>query len=254
MRKLMIIAVAALMLAACAKTIPTVKPFDPASELKEANEKLAANYMEDGRIRLETIIRLDSTGEYAPIAQLRIADSYVMDDLPDLAVDEYNKFINTYPRHKYASYARYQIGMIHFNLIKGPDRGFGFAEKSLHAFQSLNDQYPRNPYREDVIIKIQQCRAILAEHEFQVGDFYFKKDSCKGATDRLEGVRTAYPDYNGMSQVLYRLAICYEKLGMKDQSAKAMNDLATGFPASALHQKALHAIEEIREEVREASE
>lgn len=253
MRKLLTIAIATLMLAACAKTIPAIKPFDPADDLKEANQKLADNYMEAGRILLEDIIRLDSTGEYAPIAQLRIADSYVMDDLPDLAVDEYEKFMDTYPRHKYASYARYQLGLIFFKTIKGPDRGADFAQKALNAFISLNEQFPRNPYREDAIIKIQQCRAIMAEHEFQVGDFYFKKHACKGAISRMETIRTGYPDYTGMPQVLYRLALCYRTLGMSEQSVSTLDDLATGFPLSDLHQKALDAIAEAGEEAAKAS-
>jgi len=249
MRRLIIIAVAALALASCAKKVaPLAAPFDPGRDLKEANEKLEDKYYEAARRLLENIIRLDATGEYAPMAQLRVADSYVMEDLPDLAVEEYEEFLKIYPRHKYASYALYQTGMVYYKLIKGSDRGFSYATKSLSAFERLNSEYPRNPYRQESELKIEQCLAILAEHEYEVGQFYYDKDACSGAVGRFEGVLKDYPEYSGMARMLYQLAVCYEKLGMKDKSASSLNDLRSRFPASGYIQRAMEEISEYREE------
>jgi len=248
MRNLIIIALASMLMASCAKTIPVAEPFNPARDLKEANEKLEGKYEEEARRLLENIIRLDTTGEYAPLAQLRIADSYVMEDLPDLAVEEYREFLKTYPRHKYASYAQYQIGIVYFKLIKGHDRGFGYALKSLETFETLNAEFPRNPYRKDALIKIQQCRATMAEHEYKVGEFYYKKDSCRGAVGRFETVRKDFPKYAGMSRMLYQLAVCYEKLGMGKKSAASLKEISKRFPGSGFHEKALNEIEDYREE------
>ena len=248
MRILPLIVLSMLILSvSCAKTVPMAEPFDPARDLKRANEKLDDNREEEARRLLENIIRLDSTGEYAPVAQLRLADSYVMEDLPDLAVEEFEEFLRLYPRHKYASYAKYQIGMVYFRLINGPDRGFGSAVKALQTFEQLNGEFPRNPYRDDVLIKIEQCKATIAEHEYRVGDFYFQKDACKGAIGRLEDVRRDFPNYAGMSRVLYRMAICYEKLGMAPESQEALDTLTTRFPASGLYDRAIEAIQEYRE-------
>jgi outer membrane protein assembly factor BamD len=248
MRKMIIIAIIVMSLASCAKKIPLAAPLDPARDLKEANEKLADNKVEAGRRLLENIIRLDTTGEYAPLAQLRLADSYVMEDLPDLAIEEYEEFLRIYPRHKYASYALYQIGIVYFRLIKGPDRGFGYAIKSLDAFEKLNAKYPRNPYRQEALLKIKQCRALMAEHEHRVGEFYFEKDACNGAVDRFELVLKDFPEYSGMARMLYQLAVCYEKLGMKEKSASTLDRMASLFPASGYNRKAIEEIEEYREE------
>lgn len=250
MRRLLIIFLTVLALASCSKRVaPLAAPFDPASDLKEANEKLEGRYFDAARRLLENIIRLDSSGEYAPLAQLRVADSYVMEDLPDLAVEEFDEFLKIYPRHKYASYALYQTGMVYFRLIKGPDRGFSYAIKSLSAFERLNSEYPRNPYREESLLKIEQCHAILAEHEYMVGQFYFNKAACKGAVGRFEGVLQDFPEYSGKARMLYQLAVCYEKLGMKDRSASTLNDLSSQFPASGYHKKAMEEIREHREEI-----
>lgn len=251
MRRLILILLVALFVASCSKKIPLAEPFDPARDFKEANMKLEDKYEEEARQIFQNIKRLDTTGEYAALAQLRIADSYVVEDMPDLAVDEYQEFLDTYPRHKYASYAQYQIGMVYYRLIKGPDRGFGSAQKALDAFERLNGLFPRNPYLADVEIKIMQCRAIIAEHEYRVGVFYYKQDACRGAVNRFEGVRKDYPKYTGMSSLLYRLAICYKKLGNEAETTRALDELKTKFPASGLHKKAL---EEIQELVTEASQ
>jgi outer membrane protein assembly factor BamD len=249
MRRLILIALAAVALASCAKKVaPLAAPFDPARDLKKANEKLESNYGEAARRLLENIIRLDATGEYAPLAQLRLADSYVKEDLPDLAVEEYREFLRTYPRHKYASYAQYQIGLAYYGLIRGPDRGFGFAMKSLAAFERLNAEYPRNPYRQEASLKIEQCRAIMADHEYRVGQFYYKKDACRGAVGRFEGIRKDFPGYSGMARLLYQLAVCYEKLGMPDKSKAALDEMATLFPASGYSQRAAEEIQEYRED------
>lgn len=248
MRKLIIIAFAVMLMASCAKKIPVAEPFSPARDLKEANEKLEDGYEEEARRLLENIIRLDTTGEYAPLAQLRVADSYVMEDLPDLAAEEYKDFLKIYPRHKYASYAQYQTGMVYFRLIKGHDRGVGYAIKSLEAFEKLNSRFPRNPYRKDALIKIEQCRAVMAEHEFNVGQFYYRKGSCRGAVGRFEGLRKDFPKYTGMARTLYELAVCYEKLDKPAERNASLKELSRRFPASGFHEKALEEIKEYRED------
>jgi len=248
MRKLIIIAFAVMLMASCVKKIPVAEPFSPARDLEEANRKLDEGYEEEARRLLENIIRLDTTGEYAPLAHLRVADSYVMEDLPDLAAEEYKDFLNIYPRHKYASYAQYQIGMVYFRLIKGHDRGVGYAVKSLEAFETLNSAFPRNPYRKDALIKIEQCRAVMAEHEFKVGEFYYRKGSCRGAVGRFEGLRKDFPKYTGMARTLYHLAVCYEKLGMAAERDASLKEISKQFPASALHEKAIEEIKQYRED------
>lgn len=237
-----------LMLTACGKKLPMAEPFDPVREMKKANEKLEDKYEEEARRIFENVQRLDSSGEYAPLAQLRIADSYVVEDLPDLAVAEYEAFLRMYPRHKYASYAQYQIGMAHFRLIRGPDRGFGYATRALDAFETLNNVYPRNPYRLDVEIKIMQCRATMAEHEYHVGDFYYKNNACTGASGRFELVRREYPEFSAMSSLLYRLAICYEKLEKPVERDLALEEMKEKFPLSPLYEKAVQEMQEIRDE------
>ena len=68
---------------------------------------------------------------------MKIADSYVKEDEPELAIAEYQKFLDAYPDNQFASYAQYQIAMAYFNQIEGPERGYSGAAKALEEFEKL---------------------------------------------------------------------------------------------------------------------
>lgn len=218
----------------------------PDVAFKKANEEIEGHHFEDARQRLEHIIRTDTKYIYAPLAQLRLGDSYIESREPDLAIEEYRRFLDTYPRHKYASYAQYQIGLAYFGLVKGPDRGFGAALNALDIFTSLNETYPRNPYREDASLKIEQCNDIIAEHERIVGTFYFDRTAYHGAIDRLEGLVRDYPKYAEKSDVIMMLAVSYMGIGDETQSKQYLDRLESGFPDSKHLKKARKQIRKLR--------
>ena len=170
---------------------PATKPaeiFDGQKSFAKANELMDKQEYEEARTALLEIKNRDLTKKYAPMAQLRIADSYTKEAEPDRAVEEYRKFLDIYPEHKYASYAQFQIAMIYFNQIEGPDRGYGGASKALEEFERLKRMFPRNPYRDIIEVRIEKCKNTIAEHEFLVGTFYYKKDSYSAAIKRFQGV------------------------------------------------------------------
>ena len=221
-------------------------PVDVVPIFSKANDEAEAGRYTDARQLFEEVKREDLTGEWAPIAQLRIADTYFEDE-PELAIEEYREFLSVYPRHKYAAYAMYRIAMVHYSQINGPDRGFGPANKAIDAFESLNAAHPRSPYRYDALMKIELAREVLAEHEFLVGDFYFQKGSCEGAVSRLATLREDYPDFTRTSGVLYRLALCYATLHKDDLSAEALSTLRATYPGSDLIADAEEEVAEIVE-------
>jgi outer membrane protein assembly factor BamD len=245
--KYILIVLSILALAACSST-PKSEEFYAEAEFQKANEDIEDNLLEDARIRFENIIRMDTKYVYAPLAQLRIADSYIKDDSAEIAIEEYRRFLDTYPRHKYASYAQYQIALAYFNMIRGPERGYGAALNALDHFLALNAVYPRNPYRKEVKIKIAQSEKIIAEHELMVGAFYFKRDAYHGAIDRLEGLVEDFPDYANDPEVLRMLAVSQRGLGNMDSSAEYLLRLESMFPKSKSLKKAKKAIRKLSEE------
>ncbi|MEJ2684620.1 MAG: outer membrane protein assembly factor BamD [Candidatus Sulfobium sp.] len=217
---------------------PTEVGFNAQRSFAKANKLIEDKDYKEARRILTEIKNRDLSGKFAPLAQLKIADSYARDDEPELAAAEYRKFIEMFPDHRLASYAQYQIAMIYFDQIEGPERGYSGAAQALAEFEKLKRDYPRNPYREIVNLRIQKCRNTIADYEFLVGKFYMDKDSYNAAIGRFEGLVGKYPKYRNMDRVLLDLGICYMEKGRNDKASDYFTRLLDGYPNSPLAAKA----------------
>jgi len=247
MAKYIIMAMALALLVACSSSDKN-EAFNITEEFAKANEDFEDKRHEDARMKFENIIRMDTEYIFAPLAQLRVADSYVADDNPELAIEEFRRFLDTYPRHKYAAYAQYNIGLVYFKLIKGPERGYGAALNALDAFRELNGRYPRNPYRQDAELKIEHSEDIIAEHELMVASFYFKRTAYHGAIERFDGLVEAFPKYGDNPEVLWRLAVSHKGLGDNARSDEYLQRLISLFPDSKYVKKARKHISKLQDE------
>jgi outer membrane protein assembly factor BamD len=212
---------------------PAVKPtaaFDPEKSFEKANKLIEDKDYKQARELLLEVKNRDLTKKFAPLAQLRIADSYVKEEEPELAVSEYRKFLEIYPDHRYAPYAQYEIAIIYFNQIEGYERGYGEAAKALEEFEKLKKDYPRNPYREVVELKISKCKGVIADYELMVGEFYMKKGNYQAAINRFEGILKSYPETPQGEKVLYELGVAYKKAGNRERSAEYLKQLLEKYP------------------------
>lgn len=245
--ELLILLVLTLTVACSGKT--AVKPpekFDPEKTFASANEKLGQKEYEQARASFLEVKNRDMTKKYAPLAQLKIADSYVQEEEFERAVSEYQKFLDAYPDNQYASYAQYQIAMVYFNQIESSDRGYGGAAKALEEFEKLKKLFPRNPYKEEIELRIEKCRHTIAEYEFLVGEFYYKKASYQAAIGRFENLLKQYPDYKGEPDVLFLTGISYKNLGQKEGASRYLSRLIEKYPDTGLAKKAKKALASLK--------
>ncbi len=212
---------------------PAVKPegpFNPEKALAKANEQIDKKDYEEARTTLLEIKNRDLSKKFAALAQLKTADSYVKEGEPELAVIEFQRFLEVYPDHKYAVYAQYQLSMVHFSQIEGPERGYSGAAKALEEFERLKKTFPRNPYKEIVELRIEKCKIIIADYEFLVAEFYYKKGSYSSAIGRFEGLMKKYPNYKREADVLFYSGMSYKNMGQKDKAAEYLNRLIEKYP------------------------
>ncbi len=215
---------------------------------KKANEMIRAGDFEDARQMLERVKAEDASQEYAPLAQIRIADTYYQEERYEEAEVEYESFLDRYPYNKYASYAQYKLGMTYFKRIKSVDISYSMAKKALEVFEKLLIQYPRNPYIEATERRIRSCKNVLAEYELYVGKFYFKKGSYKAAAQRFEGLLKNYPDSKPEAEALYYLGLSYKNLGEPDRAIDVLNTLIQKFPRIKLSKEAEELIASLNKE------
>jgi outer membrane protein assembly factor BamD len=247
--KIFLVLTALCLVAGCSgkKQVKTdAEQFNPEISFDKADKLLTDKDYEGARALLLEVKNRDMTKKYAPVAQLRIADSYVKEKEPELAVAEYRKFLEIYPEHRHAPYAQYQIAMVYFGQIEGPERGYGGAAKALEEFERLKRNFPRNPYRDLIELRIEKCRNIIADYEFLVGEFYLKNGSYNAAIGRLDGLLRNYPDYKKQDNVLLNLGIAYKKAGDAEKAASYLDQLIERYPSSRLVSNAKKELASLR--------
>ena len=130
--------------------------------------------------------------ELAILAELGIADSHFSDKEYTEAENAYNDFITLFPTNENVPYAQYQIGMCHFLQIDAIDRDQTETIKARRAFEKLVTQNPQSKFSTLAEKMIRDCKLNLAEHEFYVGNFYFKQKKYVAALNRFEGIKLNY--------------------------------------------------------------
>ncbi len=226
---------------ACSSDKTAVKKtpaFEAETVFKDADGKIKKGLYEEARSALDTIKTQDSSGKYAPLAQIRKGDAYFEEGLYEEAAVEYEQFLNVHPHHKYAPYAQYQLAMSYFKRIGAVDVSYALAQKALKEFENLLTAYPRNPYVDVVESRIQMCKKILAEYELYVGKFYFKKGSYGAAVQRFNGILQNYPDSQEESETLYYLGLSYNNMAERDRALAVLKTLIEKYPATKLSREA----------------
>ncbi|MCC6346927.1 MAG: outer membrane protein assembly factor BamD [Nitrospirales bacterium] len=225
-----------LLLPACGggKGVKKVEAYDPEKYLQKADTLVADKEYEQARKILLEVKNRDASKKYAPLAQLKIAESYIRDAETEPGIEEYRKFLDQYPSNQNASYAQYQIAMAYFSQIESSDRGMGAARKALQEFLRLKELFPRNPYREVVDLRIEKCRSIIADGEFMVGKYYYEKESYAAAVLRLESLLGQFPDYRRTDEALLLLGKSYRALKQSDKAKEAFGKLIERYPSGKL--------------------
>lgn len=248
-QKILLFFTISLLLFACAdKSALKGDSFDPDASMAKADELIKGGYYDNAREVLEEIKAKDASQQYALMAVLRIADTYFGEEMYDEAAVEYENFLSVHSHHKYASYAQFRLAMTYFKRIKTVDVSYSWAQRAIKEFEKLQRQYPRNPYMDITESRINMCKRILAEYEFYVGSFYFKKGSYESAVKRLNGMLETYPDSKMESEALYYLGLSYENMGKRDKAAEVLNSLIKKYPTIELSIEAKERLASFDEE------
>jgi outer membrane protein assembly factor BamD len=250
MRTIFIIFLIPIFIFACSSKKEAVRKtvFNAETLFQQANEKIKKKRFEEAREILKEIKVKDTTGKYSVVAEIRIGDSYFTEGLFEEAAVEYGHFLKVHSHHTYAPYAQYQLGMTYFKKIKTVDVSYSLALLALDEFEKLLKNYPRNRYVSIVENRVKTCKNILAEYEFYVGDFYFKKSSYRAAAGRFRRLLEDYPDSRKEPEALYYLGVSYMNLGDNEQAVKSFTNLIEKYPATNVSREAGGLISSLQKE------
>lgn len=198
---------------------------------------------EIARITLNTLINTYDQSEYLAKAKLAIADSWYREGGPSglaQAEAEYKDFILFYPTMEEAAESQEKVCMIHYKQMDKVDRDQNQALRAEDECRQLIVQFPNSKFVPETQQLLRNIQEALAEGEFMVGDFYFKRGDNSAAANRLSHLVDQYPLYSKADEALWELGQSYDKLGNRfrkeegDAYAKIVRDYPlSGFADSA---------------------
>jgi outer membrane protein assembly factor BamD len=133
--------------------------------------------------------------EEAMVAQLKLADTLYYNRKFDEAQAAYKEFEKLHPTNKAIPYVMYQQALCYYRQRPTIDRDQTPTEKAMEEFRRLQKKFPRSTYAAKAEKYKQRCLNDLAEHEFYVGEFYFRTKHFPSALDRFQALSQEYPDF-----------------------------------------------------------
>jgi outer membrane protein assembly factor BamD len=176
--------------------------------------------------------------KYAPLAELRIADSkFEQDHFPE-AIEAYKQFAQLHPNHEEVDYAEFRQGMAHFKDAPSQFALFPPAyEKDQRQLQAASEslarflqKHPSSKYAPEARKALEITNTRLADHEWYVAEFYFKRKRWAGAAGRYEVLVDKYPGSKHEPEALLKLAEAATALDEKFRARTALQKLIVKHP------------------------
>jgi outer membrane protein assembly factor BamD len=178
-----------------------------------AMEALKHNHYDVARLTLQTLINTYPDSEYIARAKLAVADSWY-DEGSAASLSEaeiqYKDFETFFPNMPEAAEAQMKIANIHFQQMEKPDRDYTHAMRAEQEYRQLIQQYPDSKLVPQAKQRLREVQEVIAEREFEVGRFYYMRQSYPAAIARLESLADQYPLYSKADETLYLLGQSYE--------------------------------------------
>lgn len=212
---------------------------------------------ERARLELQTMMNTYDSSEYLAKAKLAIADSWYREGGANgmaQAEAEYKDFILFYPQMEEAAEAQEKICRMQYNQMDKSDRDSTHALRAEDECRQLLVQFPNSKFAPEAQQLLRNVQEVLADKEFRVGLFYYKKGSMPSAANRLQGVASQFPLYSQADESLWDLADSYRRMGdrFENQQASAYAKLVKDYPLSAHADDAKSRLQAMNRPVPEA--
>ena len=185
---------------------------------------------EKARKNFEEIVYDNPTSRYAPVAELRIADTYYEAGEYGTSADLYFQWRKHHVGRPEVPYAIYRTAMSYYHLMLSMDRDQSSTLQALECFHILIADYSDNEYTKAIGEKITILEVRLARHEMYVGKFYFRHRRWWSAVDRFQAILDQYPRKGFDEEALFFTWKSYRKLGRFNEAADVYGKMVNLFP------------------------
>jgi outer membrane protein assembly factor BamD len=180
----------------------------------KAMDAMHHNRFDVARITLQTLINTYPDSEFIARAKLAVGDSWYAEGGTAAlaqAEQEYHDFQTFFPNMPEAAEAQLKIANIQYQQMEKADRDYTHAKRAEEEYRSLILQYPDNAKLvaegKQRLLEVQE---ILAEREFEIGRFYYMRQSTAASIARLQSLVDKYPLYSHADEALYLIGQNHE--------------------------------------------
>ncbi len=205
---------------------------------------------EVARISLQTLMNTYESSEYLAKAKLAIADSWYREGGANglaQAEAEYKDFELFYPNMQEAAEAQDRVCQIHYKQMERSDRDWSQTLRAEDECRTLLVQYPNSKFAPSATQLLRNIQESLGEHEFVVGNFYWKRDMNPAAANRLNALVDQYPLYSKSGEALFEAGDSYSKMGprFRKKAGEMFARVVRDYPLSNRSDDAKKRLEEL---------
>ncbi|MGA7908470.1 MAG: outer membrane protein assembly factor BamD [Candidatus Sulfotelmatobacter sp.] len=171
------------------------------------------NRFDVARMTLQTLITTYPDSEFVARAKLAVGDSwYAEGGTASLAQaeQEYRDFITFFPNMPEAAEAQLKIANIQYQQMEKADRDYTHAKRAEDEYRNVILQFPDSKLVPEAKQRLLEVQEVLADREFDIGRFYYLRQSYPASIARLQSLVDKYPLYSKADEALYLLGQNYE--------------------------------------------
>ena len=164
------------------------------------------------RLDLQTLLNTYSDSEYAMRAKMAVGDTWFKEGGTAALAQaelEYKDFITFFPNSPEAAEAQMKVGDIWFMQMEKPDRDPQNALNAEREYRTMLEQFPDSPLIPEAKQKLREVQEVLAQRQYEIGEYYFSVNNWAASIARLQTVADAYPLYSKSDETLIAIGDAY---------------------------------------------
>jgi outer membrane protein assembly factor BamD len=166
-------------------------------------------------------------------ADLKIAETYFLDEAYPAAATAYEDFIRTYPGRPEIPKALYYLGLSHSRQMpSNPQRDTRPSSRVIDVFTRLIVDYPNSEYTGQAMKEIDRARGQLAEKIYEIALFYERTKEHEAAARRFGQLASQFPESSYTEEALARQVRSLRRATKTDEANTLARQFQEKFPQS----------------------
>ncbi|MBI4527426.1 MAG: outer membrane protein assembly factor BamD [Deltaproteobacteria bacterium] len=202
-------------------------------------------------LAIERFQRIRAEFPFSPqliTAEVKLGEAYYLNKQYPEAISAFKEFQTMHPNNENIPFVVYHLGLAHFDQFTHVDRDQKTTGIAKDYFESVVKNYATSPYSQPAGEKLAKCLGYLAEHEYNVGNFYMKEKNYPAARDRWEEILRRYPGTPLAPRSLYGIAESYRSQKNAVKAALAYEALIQHYPETQLAKDARLQLAQLEKE------